>query len=45
MLYAVCNQGKIEMEMELLTAEEALGRPAGKARDDPNLNPQLDPPK
>ncbi|CAL8096634.1 unnamed protein product [Calicophoron daubneyi] len=37
--------GKLEMEMEIVTkAEEAL-RPAGRAREDPNANPHLDPPK
>ncbi|VDP86365.1 unnamed protein product [Echinostoma caproni] len=36
--------GKIEMEMEIVTkAEEAL-RPAGRAREDPNANPHLEPP-
>ncbi|KAH8869934.1 Myoferlin [Schistosoma japonicum] len=37
--------GKIEMEMELLTKAEADLRPAGKAREDPNDNPHLEPPK
>ncbi|KAA3681768.1 myoferlin [Paragonimus westermani] len=37
--------GKIEMEMELLTKAEAVARPAGIARDEPNENPHLDPPK
>ena len=31
--------------MELLTAEEHEQRPAGKARDEPNANPVLSPPK
>ena len=31
--------------MELVTEAEALDRPAGRARDDPNQNPTLDPPK
>ena len=38
-------QGKIELELEILTKEEAEERPAGRARDDPNANPKLDPPK
>jgi len=33
------------MEIELVTESEALDRPAGRARDDPNQNPTLDPPK
>ncbi|KAF8567711.1 hypothetical protein P879_09042 [Paragonimus westermani] len=37
--------GKIEMEMEVLTKQEEALRPAGRARDAPNLNPKLDPPK
>ncbi|GAB1610572.1 myoferlin-like isoform X9, partial [Argonauta hians] len=36
--------GKIEMELELLTEEEATQRPAGTGREDPNENPHLDPP-
>ena len=35
----------MEMEIELVTEAEALERPAGRARDDPNTNPTLDPPK
>jgi len=31
--------------MELVTEADALDRPAGRARDDPNQNPTLDPPK
>ncbi|VEL34866.1 unnamed protein product [Protopolystoma xenopodis] len=37
--------GKVELELELLTKEEAIQRPAGRGRDDPNENPRLDPPK
>uniref|UniRef100_A0A183AJD0 C2 domain-containing protein n=1 Tax=Echinostoma caproni TaxID=27848 RepID=A0A183AJD0_9TREM len=37
--------GKIEMELELLTKAEASVRPAGLARDEPNENPHLEPPK
>lgn len=33
--------GKIELEMELLTEEEAVAKPAGRAREDPN---KLEPP-
>ena len=33
--------GKIEMEIEILTAEEAQDRPAGEGRDEPNANPFL----
>ena len=37
--------GKIEMEVEILTAEEALDKPAGEGRDEPNANPFLVKPK
>ena len=33
------------MEMELIAEEEANVRPAGKAREEPNMNPTLDEPK
>ena len=33
------------MEMEILTEEEALEKPAGKAREEPNQNPLLIAPK
>lgn len=33
------------MEIEILTEEEALERPAGKGREAPNQNPVLLPPK
>nr|CDS32028.1 myoferlin [Hymenolepis microstoma] len=36
--------GKLEAEMELLTKQEALERPAGKGQDEPNSNPHLDKP-
>ncbi|RUS89341.1 hypothetical protein EGW08_002861 [Elysia chlorotica] len=36
--------GKIEMELELITEAEALERPAGQGREEPNMNPKLDPP-
>ena len=37
-------QGKLELEIEILTEEEALLKPAAKARDEPNLNPHLEEP-
>ncbi|XP_038071057.1 myoferlin-like isoform X3 [Patiria miniata] len=37
--------GKLEIELEIVTEQEAEERPAGTARDDPNANPTLDPPK
>lgn len=37
--------GKLELELEILTEEEALARPAGKGRDEPNQYPHLEPPK
>ncbi|XP_077661695.1 fer-1-like protein 5 [Eretmochelys imbricata] len=36
--------GKIEMTLEMLTAKEAEERPAGKGREEPNMNPTLQPP-
>lgn len=36
--------GKVEMAIELLTCEEAEGKPAGKGRDEPNQNPTLEEP-
>jgi len=36
--------GKFEMTLELLTQQEAEEKPAGSGRDEPNLNPTLDPP-
>lgn len=38
-------QGKVEMEMELVSVEEAEERPAGQGQEEPNMNPKLDPPK
>ena len=35
----------MELEFELVSEEESQLRPAAKARDDPNMNPVLDPPK
>lgn len=37
--------GKVEIEMEILTEEEALAKPAGKGQEEPNENPHLEPPK
>ncbi|XP_061186415.1 myoferlin-like isoform X3 [Saccostrea echinata] len=37
--------GKVEMEMELVSVEEAEERPAGQGQEEPNMNPKLDPPK
>ena len=36
--------GKVEMEIEILSADEAELKPAGAARDEPNANPFLDKP-
>ncbi|XP_031760541.1 myoferlin isoform X3 [Xenopus tropicalis] len=36
--------GKIEMTLEVLNEKDAEERPAGKGRDEPNMNPKLDPP-
>lgn len=38
-------KGKVEMTLEVLNEKEADERPAGKGRDEPNMNPKLDPPK
>ena len=38
-------QGKVEMEIELVTEKDADERPAGIGRDEPNMHPKLDPPK
>nr|XP_056716058.1 fer-1-like protein 5 [Euleptes europaea] len=37
--------GKVEMSLELLTGKEAEERPAGKGREEPNMNPVLKPPE
>ncbi|XP_032101403.1 myoferlin isoform X4 [Sapajus apella] len=34
--------GKVEMTLEILNEKEADERPAGKGRDEPNMNPKLD---
>lgn len=44
-LFSYLLQGKVEMALELLTHDEAEGKPAGKGRDEPNQNPTLDEPK
>ncbi|XP_066549569.1 myoferlin isoform X3 [Amia ocellicauda] len=36
--------GKVEMTLEILGEKEADERPAGKGREEPNMNPKLDPP-
>jgi len=38
------ERGKLEMTLEIVTAEDAELRPAGQGRDEPNANPILDPP-
>ncbi len=38
-------QGKVEMTLEIVSEADADERPAGKGRDEPNMNPKLDPPK
>lgn len=35
----------MEMELELITDEEARQKPVGRARDEPNQHPTLEPPK
>jgi len=37
--------GKVEVEIEVVTEEEALERPAGKGQDEPNENPHLEAPQ
>lgn len=39
------SQGKVEMTLEIVDEKEVEERPAGKGRDEPNMNPKLDPPK
>ncbi|XP_011486215.1 myoferlin isoform X2 [Oryzias latipes] len=36
--------GKVEMTLEIISEADADERPAGKGRDEPNMNPRLDPP-
>lgn len=33
------------MSLEIVSEADADVRPAGKGRDEPNMNPKLDPPK
>ena len=33
------------MEIELVPEDEAVGKPAGVGREEPNANPTLEPPK
>ncbi|CAK6964083.1 myoferlin-like [Scomber scombrus] len=37
--------GKVEMTLEIVSETDVDERPAGKGRDEPNMNPKLDPPK
>ncbi|MFT7807213.1 myoferlin isoform X3 [Arapaima gigas] len=37
--------GKVEMTLEIVSEKDAEEKPAGKGRDEPNMNPKLDPPK
>uniref|UniRef100_A0A3P9LID1 Myoferlin n=1 Tax=Oryzias latipes TaxID=8090 RepID=A0A3P9LID1_ORYLA len=37
--------GKVEMTLEIISEADADERPAGKGRDEPNMNPRLDPPR
>lgn len=39
-----CMAGKVEMELEILSEEEAAQKPAGVGRDEPNMNPKLEMP-
>ncbi|KAJ8365691.1 hypothetical protein SKAU_G00145220 [Synaphobranchus kaupii] len=36
--------GKVEMTLEIVSEKEIDEKPAGKGRDEPNMNPKLDPP-
>lgn len=38
-------QGKVEMTLEIVDEKEMEERPAGKGREEPNINPRLEPPK
>ena len=44
-LFLFLVQGKVELELEVVTEAEELERPAGKAREEPNMNPFLPEPK
>uniref|UniRef100_H2LS40 Myoferlin like n=1 Tax=Oryzias latipes TaxID=8090 RepID=H2LS40_ORYLA len=41
----VLTQGKVEMTLEIVDEKEAEERPAGRGRNEPNMNPKLDPPR
>ena len=41
----VLFQGKVELEIEILTEEEANEKPAGQGRSEPNENPTLEQPE
>lgn len=43
--HMITLQGKVEMTLEIVSEMHADERPAGKGRDEPNMNPKLDPPK
>lgn len=45
LLVVMCLQGKVEMTLEIVSEADVDERPAGKGRDEPNMNPKLDPPK
>ena len=38
-------QGKVELEIEIMTEEEALEKPAGQGRSEPNEHPVLEAPE
>lgn len=38
-------KGKVEMTLEVLGEKDIDERPAGKGRDEPNMNPKLEQPK
>ncbi len=38
-------QGKVEMELELVSEAETMEKPVGKGQEEPNQYPHLDPPK
>ena len=42
--YYLKIKGKIELELEIVTEEEAVKRPAGRGQEEPNQNPRLEPP-
>ncbi|KAG8000133.1 Myoferlin, partial [Nibea albiflora] len=43
-LCVVSRKGKVEMTLEMVEEKEMDERPAGKGRDEPNMNPKLEPP-